>query len=151
MTIGPTAGRTMMRCDPSEILERTVLSELDAAEASMDKDDDLVRVFPSGATRSADEGKLDFDGFLSPLVLNRYAEYLHKHRRLPDGTYRDSDNWKAGIPLEEYMKSAWRHFMKWWSMHWSGPGTPEDHEEALCAVIFNASGYLHEILKGDKG
>ncbi|KKK53952.1 hypothetical protein LCGC14_3089650, partial [marine sediment metagenome] len=32
-----------------------------------------VRTFDSGANRSSEEGKLDFEGFLSPLVLERYA------------------------------------------------------------------------------
>jgi len=49
------------------------------------------------------------------------------------------------------MKSMWRHFMDVWASHrcvlGGGGCTPEHQEEALCAVIFNASGYLHELLK----
>jgi hypothetical protein len=111
-----------------------------------------MRDFDTGATRDDDVDKLDYEGFLSPLVLKRYAEYMHKHRKQADGTMRGSDNWQAGIPKHVYMKSLWRHFMDVWSMH-RGPlrdsqYQPGDLEEALCAVIFNAMGYLYEELEG---
>ena len=102
-----------------------------------------TRTFVTGATRDTDNGKLDYEGFISPLALRRYAQYLHKHRVQSDGKLRDSDNWQKGIPREVYMKSAWRHFMAWWLAH-RGGGNPE---EALCALLFNAQGYLHEILR----
>ena len=104
-----------------------------------------VRKFETGATRDLDASKLDFEGFLSPLVLHRYAEYMHANRMTVEGL-RDSDNWQRGIPLAAYIKSGWRHFFDWWAAH-RGESTREDIETALCAVIFNASGYLHEILK----
>ncbi len=110
-----------------------------------------MRTFESGATRDSDITKLDYEAFLSPLVLKRYAEYLNKHRVQADGKLRDSDNWQQGIPLKVYMKSMWRHFMDMWAAHrciMEGGGcTPDHQEEAICAVIFNASGYLHELLK----
>ncbi len=56
------------------------------------------REFISGATRNSEEGKLDYEGFLSPLALARYAQYMHRHRELEDGTLRASDNWQKGIP-----------------------------------------------------
>jgi len=105
-----------------------------------------VRHFESGANRSSEEGKPDFEGFLSPLVMERYGEYMHHHRALPDGTLRASDNWQKGIPQEAYLKSGWRHFMDWWALHRGLKGR-EGLEESLCALIFNASGYLHEVLK----
>lgn len=105
-----------------------------------------MRTFETGATRDQDENKPDFEGFLSPLVLDRYAEYMHKHRKQADGTLRDSDNWQKGIPLPAYMKSGFRHFLDWWKEH-RGHRTKEGLEEALCALIFNASGYLHEVLR----
>lgn len=109
-----------------------------------------MREFSTGATRDNDENKLDYEGFLSPLVLQRYAEYMHKNRKQVDGKLRASDNWQKGIPLTAYMKSMWRHFWDVWFLH---RYTAKEgnlnyaQEEALCAVIFNASGYLHEILK----
>ncbi|MDX1279384.1 dATP/dGTP diphosphohydrolase domain-containing protein [Oceanihabitans sediminis] len=108
--------------------------------------DKKSRYFDTGATRDTDEGKLDYEGFISPLVLERFAQYMNKHRYQSDGNIRDSDNWQKGIPQTAYMKSGWRHFMDWWKEH-RGIKSKEGIEEALCAVIFNASGYLFEILK----
>jgi len=107
-----------------------------------------VREFASGATRDTVEGKFDFEGFLSPAVLNRYAEYMNRHRTQADGKLRDSDNWQKGIPLSAYMKSAYRHFFDWWASHRKvNSVVKEDIEESLCGLIFNAMGYLHEYLK----
>lgn len=105
-----------------------------------------MRVFETGATRNVDNNKLDYEGFLSPLALERYAQYLHKHRFQADGKIRESDNWQKGIPFNVYMKSLWRHFMDLWKLH-RGFRADEDIEEALCAILFNAQGYLHEYLK----
>lgn len=111
-----------------------------------------MRTFSTGATRDSDESKIDFEGFLSPLVLKRYGEYMNRHRKQADGGIRASDNWQAGIPLDAYMKSLWRHFFDVWAKHRGHPGlTDETVEEELCAVLFNASGYLHEYLKAKDG
>jgi hypothetical protein len=107
---------------------------------------DKMRTFKTGAVRNEDTDKLDFEGFLSPIVLERYAQYLHRHRIQADGKYRDSDNWQKGIPKDVYMKSAWRHFLDWWKAH-RGLGSREGIEDVICAVIFNAMGYLFELLK----
>jgi hypothetical protein len=107
-----------------------------------------MRTFETGATRDSDIEKLDYEGFLSPLVLERFARYMHAHRIQADGSLRDSDNWQKGIPFDAYMKSAWRHFMEVWREHRT-PWTPETSgvvEEALCALLFNIQGYLHELL-----
>ncbi len=103
------------------------------------------RTFDTGATRDTEDGKLDYEGFLSPLALQRYAEYMHEHRVQKDGTLRDADNWQAGIPLDVYAKSEWRHHMEFWSLH-RGVGEG-DIEASICATIFNLFGYLHEVLK----
>ena len=105
-----------------------------------------MRTFDSGATRNDDQDKLDYEGFLSPLVLQRYAQYLHRHRLQADGKLRDSDNWQRGIPLSTYMKSMWRHFVDVW-LHHRGYRCDADREEALMALLFNVSGYAHELLK----
>ena len=103
------------------------------------------RTFNTGATRDTDDGKYDYEGFLSPLVLERYAEFMHGHRKMSDGSVRDSDNWQQGIPWDVYMKSMWRHFFDVWAWHRGRP--IKDHiEVALCALLFNAMGYLHELL-----
>ena len=110
------------------------------------------RTFRTGATRDTDAGKYDYEGFLSPLVLERYGEYMHGHRSMEDGSIRDSDNWQKGMELSVYIKSAWRHFHTWWKIHRGYPSL-EDLEDTLCAELFNVSGYLHETIKArlDKG
>lgn len=105
-----------------------------------------MREFETGAKRDIEDGKFDYEGSLSPLVLQRFAEYMYKHRAQKDGSVRLEDNWKKGMPLESFMKSGWRHFMDWWMEH-SGMKSRDGIEEALCGVLFNASGYLFEILK----
>lgn len=112
-----------------------------------------MRQFETGATRDSEDGKLDYEGFLSPLVLERFARYMHKHREQADGNLRASDNWQRGIPADAYMKSAWRHFFDWWAAHRNLPIAREGLEEALCALFFNVQGYLHELLskQGQQG
>lgn len=111
-----------------------------------------MRQFSSGATRNEDTGRPDPEGFLSPLVIDRFNEYMAKNRLQADGSLRDSDNWQKGIPLDAYMKGAWRHFLHLWQRHrgWvvTDPQAARDIEEDLCALIFNAQGYLHELVKG---
>lgn len=112
-----------------------------------------VRTFDSGATRDIDAGKYDYEGFLSPIVLECYARYMHAHMKLPDGTLRASDNWQKSIPRDQYIKSLIRHVIDLWRCHRDpGPCFPGDlrerMEDSLCAVIFNAQGYLYEYLNG---
>ena len=112
---------------------------------------DKVRTFETGATRSQDKGRPDYEGYLSPLVIERFGEYMLKHQVQSDGTIRSSDNWQRGITLDSYIKGAFRHFMHWWQRHrgWPvrDPHAAADVEEDICALIFNCQGYLHEILK----
>lgn len=102
-----------------------------------------MRQFETGATRDTDAGKIDFEGFLSPLALEAFGEYMNKNRVQADGNLRDSDNWQKGIPKEAYMKSAWRHFFSVWKHY----REEQDYTEDLCALLFNVQGLLHETLK----
>lgn len=118
------------------------------------KVDDLVmREFKTGATRDADCDKLDYEGFLSPIALRRYGEYMHAHRVQSDGKMRNSDNWQKGIPLDQYMKSLFRHMLEAWStqrgsrVYDKKDGHLVKIDESLCGVLFNAFGYLHEYIK----
>lgn len=104
-----------------------------------------MRNFATGATRDSDEEKYDYEGFLSPIVLERFAVYMHKHRKQADSKLRASDNWQKGIPKDAYMKSMFRHFMEVWKAHRGHKNI--DLEEALCALMFNVMGYLFEVLK----
>lgn len=109
-----------------------------------------MRTFDTGATRDSDETKLDFEGFLSPLVLVEFAKYMNMHRVQADGELRDSDNWQKGIPLDAYMKSNWRHFMDLWLWHRDYPDLARENiKQALCGILFNTQGYLHELLKAE--
>ena len=105
-----------------------------------------MREFESGATRNSDEDSFDYEGFLSPLVLERYAAYMHEHRKQADGKMRDSDNWQKSIPLTSYMKSMWRHFFDVWKSH-RGLSLKPNMPAALCALLFNVMGMLHEVIK----
>ena len=112
-----------------------------------------MRAFKTGATRNIDTSKFDFEGFISPSVEHRFAQYMHSHRKQKDGTIRDSDNWQKGLPIQVYQKSLVRHLLDLWLL-WRG-GTPIDSDtgkpcsiqDLLCAIKFNVNGYLHEELK----
>jgi hypothetical protein len=58
-----------------------------------------------------------------------------------------------GIPLKEYMRSLMRHTWDVWKIHRGyiardrKTGEIITMKRALCAVIFNVQGYLHEYLK----
>ena len=105
-----------------------------------------MREFPKGANRNHNEDKLNFSGFMCPLVIERFAEYMHENRVQDDGKIREADNWKKGIPLDSYMDSAWRHFHDIWMEH-EGYKSREGLEKALMGLLFNTMGYTHEILK----
>jgi hypothetical protein len=105
----------------------------------------MMRTFETGATRDSDDTKPDYEGFLSPLVIEAYGRYMTAHRVQADGALRASDNWQQGIPKDAYMKSMLRHCIEVWGLHrgmYAG-----DLHESLCALLFNVMGYLHEELR----
>jgi hypothetical protein len=106
-----------------------------------------MREFATGATRDEDTEKLDYEGFLSPLVLRRYASYMHEHRLQADGKLRASDNWQKGIPREAYMKSLFRHFMDVWMIWREQYPLGRIWEDTLCAMLFNLQGLLFESIR----
>lgn len=114
----------------------------------IDRPTNPVRKFETGATRDTDNGKHDPEGFLHPLVIERFNEYMHQNRLQKDGSVRDSDNWQKGIPKSAYMKSMWRHFHDIW-LHHRGYDhkAKEPLQIALCGLMFNVMGYLLETLK----
>lgn len=108
-----------------------------------------IRTFSTGATRDLEDDKLDYEGYFSPLVLKARAEYMQRHS-VAGGQHRASDNWQKGIPLDAYIKSGFRHFMDWWSQHRGGAVNEVGLEDAICALMFNCEGYLHELLRGQE-
>lgn len=107
-----------------------------------------MRVFGSGASRDDDNGKLEPWGFTSALTEKAFSEYMHAHR-MDGGELRASNNWTRGIPLDAYWHSLSRHIQDFRLIHEGFPGESRavDIEEALCGIIFNAQGYLYEVLK----
>jgi hypothetical protein len=108
-----------------------------------------MRTFETGATRNDDQEKLNYAGALSPIALKAFVEYMHKHRFQPDGSIREAGNWKKGMTLQSYMESGARHFQDWW-MEYEGYESREGLIDALCGLLFNVQGYLHETLKDEK-
>ena len=138
-----------MRVD-CELICGDCLRQLTEGEIMAEK----TRKFDTGATRDTVEGKLNYVKTLSPIVMQRYVEYIGKHRTQSDGSQRDWDNWKSGIPQEIYLEGQDRHHRAVWKLLHGfsafdnhGPVTLED---SLCGVLFNAMGMLHEILKTDE-
>lgn len=114
--------------------------------------DGAVRTFESGATRDVEDHKNDYEGFLNPLVIRAFGDYMHHHRIQSDGNLRPSDNWQRGMGQKAYMKSMWRHFHDVWTIHRGYDavdfnGESVDQVEALCALMFNVQGMLYEVLK----
>jgi len=109
-----------------------------------------MRTFTTGATRDEDKEKPDYEGYLSPAVIERFGQYMTKHRVQADKTIRDSDNWQHGIPRDVYMKSMWRHLMDVWLCHRKNHQLSREGitglEDATCALLFNVMGYLSELL-----
>lgn len=115
-----------------------------------------MRNFSTGATRNNEEGKLDYEGFLAPEVLEEFAKYMHSHRKQADKKLRSSDNWQCGIPKDVYMKSMYRHFMDMHFLHRGHErtchetGEPLTKLEILSALMFNIMGYMFEELRKEE-
>jgi Domain of unknown function (DUF1937) len=152
------------QCEPSkgvgnmgrEDFAEDAIKDTAAFQAEFGVAEQKMRTFATGATRNLDSGKPDYEGFLSPLALEEFGKYMLSHQIQADGSRRDSDNWQKGIPPTAYMKSLWRHLIAVWMLH-RGYTVPNDEQgrpvtlkTALSATIFNAQGYLHEVVKKDR-
>lgn len=89
--------------------------------------------------------------------------YLARHRKQSDGEMREFDNYKKGIPPQEYVKSRWRHhFASWATLEPMMDATQEDFqtfienmteeqfhelEEDIHGELFNTMGLLMELCK----
>lgn len=107
-----------------------------------------LRRFDGGAVRDTDTDKLDYEGFLNPMVLEAYAQYMHKNRFLKDGTTRNSDNWQSGFGDHHFdvcMKSLTRHFMDLWMFHRGYQGR-DSIDDALNGILFNTMAYYKILL-----
>jgi hypothetical protein len=118
-------------------------------DGSDPRDDGTMRTYPGGATRDTAENKPVYWRFTSALVEKRYGAYMHAKRIQSDGQLRDGDNWKNGIPIEDYFDSMSRHVndLKLIREGFPGEATDPDIVTVLCAIRFNVEGMLHETLK----
>ena len=107
-----------------------------------------MRKAKTGATRDTGNTKPQYEGYLSPLVLWRFGQYMLKHQSQADGITRASDNWQKGMPRQWFADSMYRHFMDILLYHDDFPElmAETDIEDVLCAMLFNVQGYLHEVL-----
>lgn len=110
---------------------------------------DNKRKYNTGAYRGDDSKKLNYIKTLSPLVLTEYVKYIRGFNvEKIKGKVREEDNWKLGIPRQDYLESKSRHFVDVWTIH---EGYVEDENnknliKCLCADLFNTMGYLHTLL-----
>lgn len=75
----------------------------------MAKPQTKIRTLKSGAVRDTDNGKFEYLGFMHPLNDYSFAKYMHEHRKMTDGSMRDSNNWWAGFGLDVCIQSLVRH------------------------------------------
>jgi hypothetical protein len=113
------------------------------------------RVFETGATRDANDNKLQYEGFLNPLVTKRFAQYMHKNRHMKDGSLRDPDNWQNLFGEKHFqvcIESLTRH-VEDLKLHHRGYSDEavEELEDSICGILFNAKAYLLKILLDKRG
>lgn len=111
-----------------------------------------IRSFDTGATRDNDNGKLNFEGALSPSVLWAFTAYMASHSVMKDGTVRAADNWQKGFPDDVLFQCLMRHVFDLWMLHRGHDVIrPEDgHEvdwnDALGGAMFNLQAIWHKQL-----
>lgn len=120
-----------------------------------EKQSNEMRQFETGASRDSDDhpDKPSYYKALSPIVLREYVKYIGRHRAVSDGSKRDWDNWKNGIPIDVYMNGLLRHTMAVWLIQHGFKSYDNNGEvtikDSLNGVLFNTMGFLHEYLKAE--
>jgi len=110
-----------------------------------------MRQHPKGATRSNDEGKIDY-AHISALADRVWCEYMHEHRIQEDGKLREPDNYKKGMPLKWNIKSFRGHF-KDFELLLEGHkvtenGKEKDLFESILGMEFNLKGMIISTMTG---
>ena len=116
------------------------------------RDDGTMRQYSSGATRSSGKGKPSYCSYTSVLATRRYGQYMLEHETQADGEKRPPDNWKSGLEIKDTKESMgrhWEHVKTILDGHTAidDHGKEVDIEDALCAMMFNVTSMLHEVLK----
>jgi hypothetical protein len=123
-------------------------------------DDGVIRKFATGATRDTSQNKIDPEGYISPLVIQAFCEYMLEHQKQSDGSMRPSDNWQklfGNTPAEHRdvcIKSLYRHMLDLLILH-DGysqmtrmeKGKHVTTRDALAGVMFNVMAYWFSLLK----
>ncbi len=107
------------------------------------------RYFDGGAFRDGDNGKMDFEGYFSPLVIKGFGEYMLHHQKQSDGQMRDSDNWQKGFGEDHIgvcLKSLLRHVHDIW-MEYDGYPSRDGMEEAVYGSMFNIMAIAYKLEK----
>jgi len=146
--IDPTDDAPSMRVKEEQVCEEDTFQTISQRFRTM-------RIFDTGATRNV-ETDPDYHGFFSPLSMHAYGEYMHAHRLQADGTMRDSNNWQLGMPQDSFVRSLVRHAHDVELIHdgykelaRSDVRDPSTLKAHLSAIIFNAQGMLHFLVKED--
>lgn len=101
------------------------------------KDSGHLRTFSTGAVRDRAAGKGRPD-LISPIALRRLGMWMEK-----GAEKYGARNWEQGIPLSEYLASAYRHLLALMA--------GEDDEDHAAALMFNAQGFIHTREMVDRG
>lgn len=118
----------------------------------MAKSEKMIQL-KTGATRSDNSTKPDYRGFISPLAIMMFGEYMLRHQIQADGKPRASDNWKKGLPIERYVESKVRHDVAFWRLWEALLKDPTNEalrlelEEEISACYFNVQGFMHEWMR----
>lgn len=116
------------------------------------KDNGVIRISKSGASRDSSTNKIDFVKYISPAVLEEFCQYMLKHQILPDGSKRSGDNWKKGFgetPKETKdicFDSLGRHFLDLWLEH-DGFNSRDGLIEAMGGLFFGIMAYWEADIK----
>lgn len=114
--------------------------------------------YESGATRSSNEGRPNYMGYIGWKAIRRFGDYMLRHEVQADGTRRKAGNWKLGMSIQRYLESFGRHMVDWGLLE-ENPETAllgklgcsithlEEMQEVACALIFNLQGFLQETEK----
>jgi|ERR1043165_1180000 hypothetical protein len=99
-----------------------------------------MKMTKNGMKREDKSAKLNYLDYLDPHVLERYARHMKKGE-LAHGR----GNWKkGGYPLEEYLESAFRHFVALWANFERSRTLRPGDEDHAAALLFNVIAFMRE-------
>ena len=102
-----------------------------------------LRVFPSGAVRSSNNGKIEWLGVRHPLVEKSFGDYMKKHTKTEDGSIRSFRNWHMGWSEEVSIQSLIRHAEDLQAIHEGYTVVKIRHNDE------ETTEYIKPVIKGD--